>query len=505
MAVVMWLLLSQNLRILGKVVLISITIVLSIHVYTQPLGLFNKLVVMGLRKPEMRTWSLVKLKEGITTTVSLHKDSQDGSLHMYSSGQSIAGDNYIERGDQKMLGHFGILLNQNAKTVLSVGFGSGETTACLSKHDLERVDCVEIAPEIVDISLQYYPHINLGDRLYDEVNMIFMDAKNYIHLTDKTYDVIVNDSIHPRDFAENASLYTKEYFESAKQRLDGKGMILSWIPTYGMPASVFSSIIGTIMEVFPHVTMWYLTPHPAPLVLIAGSEQQQYYSPTYIKDVLKKPAVKKSLSPINVNNDLDVLSCYIGDEDDLRKCVTAFSINSDYWPFVEFSTDASMSQRKILKQFVLDGKGNSLYKHIDWTGITEDEKVKWLAEYQTISKVADFLLMTESTKDNAEKMKYSVAGLAIQPDNPVLLKTRAATERMLLYGCIKFIFQGKTEQAMALADQAIKIYPQSAAAWMIKSRAMQQIFISLKKSAQLTVNDPQAAKQFKSLLDMFTL
>jgi tetratricopeptide (TPR) repeat protein len=372
-----------------------------------------------------------------------------------------------------MLGHFGILLNSDAKAVLSVGFGSGETTACLAQHKPERVDCVEIAREVVKVSSEFFKHINLGDRLEDEVNLVFMDAKNYIHLTGSSYDVIINDSIHPRSFAENASLYTKEYFESAKEHLNENGMIISWIPTYSMPVSVVESIIGTLLDVFPHVTLWCLTPNLAPLVLVAGSEQQQYFSPKYIEDELRKPAVRNSLSKTNIYNNMDVLSCYIADENDLRECIKGFSVNSDYAPFVEFTTDGVVPRTQIFRQFVSNVRGESVYKHIDWTGFSEESKARWLADYQKLYKVSSYLLKSYNTTNSMDDLKYSLDGLEILPDNPALLNVKADAEEQLFSDSVKLILAGKADDALALARELLKIHPRSAIGWMIRSSALQ--------------------------------
>jgi SAM-dependent methyltransferase len=392
---------------------------------------------------------------------------------MYSSGQSIAGDSYVERGDQKMLGHLSILLNSGAVDVLSVGFGSGETTACLAQHNLHSICCVEIAPEVVDVALKYFGHINLGSDLESKVNMIFMDAKNYLHLTDSRYDVIINDSIHPRDFAENASLYTKEYFQSAKERLNKNGMIISWLPTYDMSVSVFKSIIGTLMEVFPHVTIWYLTPHPAPLVLVAASEQPKYFSPKYIDQVLLNENIRDSLSNLNIQNSMDVLSCYIGDENDLRKIITDFYINSDYFPYVEFAADAKLPKEQIFSEFVLHIRGDSVAGHIDWTGFGESEKTAWLKDYKQLYDACGYILMSESTTNILEKLKYSLAGLKILPDNPAVLAARTTAEKKALTISVNMVLSGQADSAMVLSLKMLEIYPQSSIAFMIKAVALQ--------------------------------
>lgn len=494
LAGVMWLLFTRDSSVVKRSALLATAAALTIFVVQTPPNLFN--TVVGISPLIPQNYNLVFVKEGLTTTVSLHRDSACGDLHMYSSGQSIAGDDYVARGDQKMLGHLGVLLNSKAKKVLSVGFGSGETTACLAQHNLQRLDCVEIAPEVVDVALRFFSHINLGDSLDSKVNLIFMDAKNYIHLTDNQYDVIINDSIHPRDFAENASLYTKEYFQSARNHLNKNGMILSWIPTYDMSPSVLSSIIGSLMDVFPHVTIWYLTPHPAPLVLIAGSEQQQYFSPKYIENKMLNGDIRSSLAKLNIQNNMDVLSCYIGDETDLRKVITQFSVNSDYYPFVEFDTDAKIPKEQIFSQFVLSIKSNSIYDHIDWAGFDKDEKGAWLADYQRLRKACSYILMSEGTTDMLDKLRYIRAGLNVLPDKLAFLATEASAEKWGFADSVQMILSGKTDQALALSEEILKIRPQSSTAWMIKSLAMQhggqiqQALVAAQQAVKFDPNNP---------------
>ena len=513
---IMYFIFSKNLReklyfglrlnLIKRWVLAALAIFLVIFVAKTPLTLFDTVVDIGNPSFISSTYSLVAIKEGLTTTVSLHKDPKDDSLHMYSSGQSIAGDNYVERGDQKMLGHFGILLNRKAKNVLSVGFGSGETTACLAMHNLKRIDCVEIAPEVVDVSLKFFKHINLGDKLNDKINMIYMDAKNYIHLTDNKYDVIINDSIHPLLFAENASLYTKEYFESARKHLNNNGIIISWLPTYSMSAAVFESIIGTLMDVFPHVTLWFLTPHPAPLVLIIGSEYPQYFSPEHIDSELRKKNVAANLSEINIRDSIDVLSCYIADENDLRKVIGNYSVNSDYFPFVEFATDISTTRQEIVRRFVPGVRSDSVHNHIDWTGFNEERKEQWFADYKKLYNTSTYILMTNSADNFWDQLKYCMEGLSIMPNNSALLELKRRMDESMLESSLQMIQSGEVYNALNLAEQTLKKYPKSAIAWIIKSTAvgvmgdMQKSLTYAQKAVELDPDNISAHINLGSIL-----
>ena len=44
----------------------------------------------------------------------------------------------------------------------------------------------------VQVAVAHFNHINLGPRLDEFVNVGYMDAKNYLHVTDRKYDVIIN-------------------------------------------------------------------------------------------------------------------------------------------------------------------------------------------------------------------------------------------------------------------------------------------------------------------------
>jgi len=474
-AAIMWAFFVHRPRIVGRFVLLAAAVILAIIAVKMPKNLFSTVIEASPLVPD---FELVHVKEGITTTASVHRDTS-GTLYLYSSGQTLAGENYTARGDQKMLGHFGVLLNSNAGSVLSVGFGAGESTFCLAQHKLERIDCVEIAPEIVEISLKFFRKLNLGDRLDEEVNMIYMDAKNYLHLTDINYDVIFNDCIHPRFFAENASLYAKEYFESAKKNLRGrKGLFLSYVPLYRMTPSVLNSIVGTAMDVFPHVTIWYLTPHPAPLVVVVGSEHEQYFSPKHIEDELLKQGVRKSLAEINIHNSLDVLSCYICDKNDLSRYITDFSINSDYFPFIEFVTDEQRDSALIFDSFVMNIRNDSIYHHIDWTGFSDEQKAGWIKDYDNLYEALAYLLPVlptfHSPPSELEKFYASMRGLRSLPENPVLLKTRDETARRLFFDCKKMILSKRTDAALTLSREIIKLCPDSFLGWLIRSNVMHE-------------------------------
>ncbi len=434
-----------------------------------PGGLFRRIVDARVRALNPML-ALVAMHEGVNTTISLHRHLGNMSLDMHAAGHSIAGDAYAYRGDQKALGHFGMLLNSKAERVLSVGFGSGETTRCLSLHDPRELDCVEIAPEVVDIALEHFEHINLGDRLGEKVDMIYMDAKNYLHLTDARYDVIVNDSIHPREFADNASLYTLEYFQAARERLTEGGLMVSWVPTYQMPPAVFRSLYATAVEAFPHVSIWYLVTNPAPLVLIVCSETPQRPDPAHIERCLADPDIRESLRPINIESVWHLLSCFVADETQLRALTAGAPVNSDYRPFVEFATQANIPQTEILRRFVLGIRMPSPAGIVRWDALPPQRRDDARRRLERAYRAADSIVQAIAAENILDKFRALSAGLRRFPDEPMLrtnwqqLQRNAATQTDLL------LSQGKQDRALTFADALLDIDANCGLGWLIRSR-----------------------------------
>src|SRR5262249_56139454 len=53
-----------------------------------------------------------------------------------------------------------------------------------------------------------------------------------------------------------ASLFTREFLETARARLQPDGIVCQWAHTYDISSRDLKSIVGTFTSVFPQSTMW---------------------------------------------------------------------------------------------------------------------------------------------------------------------------------------------------------------------------------------------------------
>lgn len=445
---------------------------------------------------------LMAFKEGITTTVTVHEvpgiDEHERLLS--TSGTGIAGDGDGIRSAQKTLGHLGPLLHPEAKTVLSVGFGAGETTECLVRHDIQAIDCVEIAPELVDLALRYFNHINLGPKLYEHVRMIYMDAKNYLHLTDRRYDLILNDADAPHN-PGSAALFTREHFTNAREQLNPGGLFITKLHVNQITRPAFNSVLGTFMEVFPHVTAWFPVSKPYMMVYLVGSVQPQRFNLEKIREVMASDRVTESLSQMNVDTDTDFFSWYVGDKQDIRNYLTAYRPNTDNCPFVEFYLGQEIvSDKSLLNEFMGKVRKHTAAGHIDWNGMNEAERQEWQTTSRNLYFLSSALLASHTERNLMIRLQLVLSALKQKPANRAL---RDQEDKIL--GILRMnIHNGRIKPAAvhSVADTMLSDDPQNGAAWLLKSWAFKEsneIDQSMEAGLRAIGLSPLTAAAFESL------
>jgi spermidine synthase len=374
------------------------------------------------------TVRLLDFIEGITTTASVHQYS-DGSTVISTAGVNVAGDALPLRQTQKMQGHFPIIMHGNTKSVLTVGFGTGELTKTLTYHNIPDITCVEISPEMVRLSRRYFSGINLGGDLEKHVRMVYMDAKNFMHLTNKKFDVIENDCVWPGTFAESSSLYTREYFLDARRCLNDSGLFSTWL-TLDLPETTLFSIIKTFSSVFENTLFVYPNYAPDRHILLVGQKNAHAYSYLDAKEEFDKQQVKESLSLIGISDLNDLLGSILADYSSLDTLSGNAAINSDYFPFVEFD----MNRAHLIDDKYITWKNLETIlrktRRVDYNRLLSFTGLDSAAQEETRGKLAmnedanDYLLESFCRHSAEERLSLVNKGLTIAPQNQGLLRMR---------------------------------------------------------------------------------
>ncbi|HTI49643.1 MAG TPA: fused MFS/spermidine synthase, partial [Planctomycetaceae bacterium] len=193
--------------------------------------------------------------EGLNSSVAV-KMHYDGTRSFHVSGKAEASSAPQDMRLQKMLAHIPALLHPRPRSVLVVGCGAGVTAGAFLTHpDVERIVICEIEPLVPRCVATYFRNENYNVIDDPRVRVENDDARHFILTTNETFDIITSDPIHP--WVKGAAmLYTTEYFELCRKRLNPGGMITQWVPLYESSSATVKSELATLFSAFPEASIW---------------------------------------------------------------------------------------------------------------------------------------------------------------------------------------------------------------------------------------------------------
>ncbi len=158
--------------------------------------------------PSKSPASSLALVEGAGAVITVHRKRTASDRVISINGVNVAGTNPVLRATQKLQAHLPVCLHPSPRSVLQIGFGSGGTCYSVSLHpEVESIEVVELNPDVLRVASEWFGDINHGVLKDPRVRTRIADAKSYVAATDRTHDLILSDSTHPR-FRGNAAAHT---------------------------------------------------------------------------------------------------------------------------------------------------------------------------------------------------------------------------------------------------------------------------------------------------------
>lgn len=258
----------------------------------------------------------------------------DGTIRSFHvCGKVEASTDPADMRLQRMLGHISALLHPRPRTVLVVGCGAGVTAGSFLAHpEVERIVLCEIEPLIPKVVSVYFARENYGVVGNPHVEIVYDDARHYLLTTQEKFDVITSDPIHPW-VKGSAALYTREYFELCKQRLNPGGIVTQWVPLYESREDVVKSELATFFAAFPQGTIWSNDIEGEGYdVVLLGKVELLRIDVQALQERLNREdhrLVGESLHEVNFYSALDLLATYAGRGPDLQSWLADAQINTD--------------------------------------------------------------------------------------------------------------------------------------------------------------------------------
>ncbi len=282
---------------------------------------------------------LLYFEEGLTDTVAVFQDEygilDPTAKRLITNGISMSSSNVIATRYMKLLAHVPILLSDNPENVMVICFGTGQTTGAAGIHPrVGRVDSLELSPSVLNAAPSF--KIENHDVMKNpKVNFVLQDGRNFLLTTQKKYDVITGEPPPPRT-AFTVNLYTRDYYEAARDRLKPGGIMTQWIPLHSQSAEEVDMHFKTFLSVFPHAIAWMSVANE---MLIIGSDQPITLDFNKLKERMAEPAVARALQDIYIPDAIHLLSNIWFLEKEMQGLSAGRPLITDNRPRIEFYLD----------------------------------------------------------------------------------------------------------------------------------------------------------------------
>ena len=150
----------------------------------------------------------------------------------------------------KFMVHLPLAFHQEPpRSALIICFGMGTTYRSALSWDIDTTT-VELVPSVTR-AFGFY-HDDAAQVLNNpKGHIVIDDGRRFLRRTREKFDVIVIDPPPPIETAGSSLLYSTEFYDLAKQRLNSGGILQAWIPGTGLPT--IQAVCRSLRESFPYV------------------------------------------------------------------------------------------------------------------------------------------------------------------------------------------------------------------------------------------------------------
>jgi len=197
---------------------------------------------------------------------------------------------------------------------------------------IERVDVVELEPVVLRVAKDCTA-VNHDVLHNPKVHIRIGDAREVLLTTRNHYDIVFSEPSNPYR-AGIASLFTREFYEAVRARLNRGGMFLQWVQSYDIDAETVRTIYATMGAAFPQVMTWRTG--EGDLLLIASTEPVTIDIAKLQQRVTSEPYRSALHGAWRVESVDGFLAHFLASDRLTRVCARDASMNTDDRTAIEF-------------------------------------------------------------------------------------------------------------------------------------------------------------------------
>ena len=275
--------------------------------------------------------NVIYMGEGWNASVAVTEMS-NGVRNYHNAGKVQASSEPQDMRLQRMLGHLTTLIN-TPKSALVIGCGAGVTAGAVSIDPrLEKLTIAEIEPLVPKVVSTYFGKENFDVVKNPKTRIHIDDARHFLMTTDEKFDSITSDPLDP--WVKGAAmLYSREFFEIVKQRLNPGGVVTLFVQLYESSPEAVKSEVATFLEAFPNGMVFGNTNNGQGYdMVLFGTVDPPKINLDEIQAKLQRPEyapVAQSLGEIGMYSVVDLFSTFAGNKQQLQPWLNDAIINKD--------------------------------------------------------------------------------------------------------------------------------------------------------------------------------
>lgn len=269
---------------------------------------------------------------GATVAVAQQRSRDNVFRRLFVQGVSNSGDAMPSMRYMRLQTMIPLLIhNGEPKSVMVVGFGTGITAGeTLRYPGLTTRVCAELLPSIVRAGKMFPENYNAWND--DRLNIRVRDGRQELMRSNQSYDVITLEP--PPPSAQGvANLYSFEFYELAKKRLNQNGILAQWLPIATQNEQQTRELVRSFLDAFPYATLWTTELHE---MLLVGSPQPIRIDVHKLQERFAPESVVASMKGVGIDSPAAVLATWVTDRSGLEHFAGNARAVTDDHPRIEY-------------------------------------------------------------------------------------------------------------------------------------------------------------------------
>ena len=300
---------------------------------------------------------VVYFREGNNATISVRKGENYQGLR---TNGKVDASNRDDMMTQLSVSYLAGFHHPNPKSAMIIGYGSGVSVgAATAIPELEDIDCLEIEPAVVAAGPQF---ANINRKSYEnpKVHIMYNDARNYMNMTRKQYDIIISEPSNPW-IAGVASLFTAEFYDRAAEVLKPDGVFVQWVQLYELDPEDLRMILREFQRKFPEISVW--NTGIGDLILVGTRQPQRLDMNRVSKIVRNDPQMRNEFREyLKLPDPEGILAYYVMATEQVQALAKDATRNTDDRPLLEFHAPRQLfaDTRDLNVELLYEAKGGLL-------------------------------------------------------------------------------------------------------------------------------------------------